>query len=322
MKSVFFKFRTQFERLVIHDGLLCRRKRHPSGILLHQVVIPHAIIPTVLSILHSSSPALHFGTTKTTELFEELCYWHGMRKDIAELCSHCEACQSYRQSAFPPSALPASCAVISHPSSPPPPPTTSDSSPSDISTDPLLNPPGSTCLSPTPPSDMSDIPAVPDELPVFTPHLPVGADIDFPSPPPSPSRPRLPTLLEIMHLYRDIHYPNYDDRYDTSPSPSLSPTSRPLDSPDYNVSTSQFHWSLPHPTFQTSLQDHPLIPAATSSPQTPITSHIPSHDVHAHNHDPVTCTRSGRIVRPPEYYGQPNAPTHTLNSCSKLTTWY
>ena len=309
-----FKFRTQFERFVICDGLLCRRKRHPSGVLLHQIVIPHSIVPTVLTLMHSSAPALHFGTQKTIQVIEELCYWHGMRKDIAELCSHCEACQSYRQSAFPPSALPESCAVLSHPSSPPPPPTDTTTLPADISTDPLLNSPVSTCPPPNPPPDMSDIPACTAELPDFTSHPPdippISAYIDPPTAPPSHFHPVLHTLFDMLSSQDpgyDHGYQYYDET--SSRSPSLSPTSSPPDSPDYHMSMSQFSWSLPHhSTSHTSVQDHPLIPATTSSPQPPATPHIPSHDVHAHNHEPVTHTRSGRAVRPPEYYGNPMPP--------------
>ena len=117
-----FKYRTQFDRLVIRDGLLCRRKRHPSGTIIHQLIIPHSLIPTVLSIVHSSPSAQHFGKSKTIQLFEELCYWHGMRKDIADLCSHCQECNSYCTSLFPSSSLPHRCDVISHPSALPTPP--------------------------------------------------------------------------------------------------------------------------------------------------------------------------------------------------------
>ena len=308
-----FKYRNQFERLVIKDGLLCRRKGHPSGAIVHQLVIPHSLIPKVLSILHSSPSALHFGTSKTIELFEELCYWHGMRKDIAELCSHCQACNSYRTSLFPPSSLPHACAVISHPSSPFPPPT---SSPSDTSTDPLLHSPVPTCPPPNPPN-VSDIPTCTDDVPVFTSHPPVSADIDLPSPPPSPSLPSPASLLETVvsnldsGYVNDYQYHGYNAECDTSCSPStISPISSRPNSPDFDVATCQFHWSLfRHSRFETSFQDHPLTPAATSSPQPPATPHIPSHDVHAHNHDPVTRTRSGRAVRPPEYYGN-HMPPH------------
>ena len=302
-----FKFRTQVDRLVICDGLLCRRKRHPSGVLLYQIVIPHAVVPTVLALMHASSHALHYGAQKTIELFDEVCYWHGMRRDITELCSHCEACQSYRQSTFPPPTLPESCALISHPSSPSPPPT-------DISTDPLLHSPVSSCPPPDPPSNTSDVPPrTNDGLPVFTshpPHIhdPVGADINLPSPPPSPSLPSPPILIDSVPSYLDQEYDN-NYRYsgyaecDTSPSPSISPISTPPDSPDCNVSTCQFDWSLfCHSIIDTSFQDHP---AATSSPQLPATPHIPSHGAHARNHDPRYRTRSGRVVRPPDYFGTP-----------------
>ncbi|XP_041462201.1 uncharacterized protein LOC121413446 [Lytechinus variegatus] len=90
------KFHSERDRLEVCDGLLCRRKRLPSGSLVKQVVIPHSLVPDVLSILHGSPLSGHFGTDKMVLKADSLCFWPGMRVDIAAFCSRCIPCQRRR----------------------------------------------------------------------------------------------------------------------------------------------------------------------------------------------------------------------------------
>ena len=90
------RYHGERSRLEIHDGLLCRRCSLPSGTVIKQVVIPHSLAPTVLSILHGSSLSGHFGADKVIQKAHQTCYWPGMRRDITEFCTRCLPCQVRR----------------------------------------------------------------------------------------------------------------------------------------------------------------------------------------------------------------------------------
>ena len=296
-----FKYRNQFDRLVIRDGLLCRRKRHPSGTTIHQLIIPHALIPKVLSIIHSSPSAPHFGASKTIEIFEELCYWHGMRKDVAELCSHCESCCSYRTSVFPPSSLPQACAVIAHPSSPSPPP-------SPVS-----------CTSPDPDTIPCD-PANALHHDIDTETISSLSSTLPPSPPfrPPPTCPSytyvngelygvnlahtlaLRQVAERLAALDSCEYTGHmEGDYSTSCSPS---TTSPCASPEYqssghfDFSSSQPSAFAPYPKSYPSPKTHSITCIPARSSQLSLTSISPSNDAHARNHDPMISAPPGQTV--------------------------
>ena len=90
------KLHSERNRLVIHDGLLCRHRRLPSGALVRQVIIPRSLVPHVLSLLHGSPLSGHFGADKVMKKADGMCYWPKMRADIVDYCNRCLPCQLRR----------------------------------------------------------------------------------------------------------------------------------------------------------------------------------------------------------------------------------
>ena len=90
------RFYSERDRLVLHDGLLCRLKPSTSASLVRQVVIPDQLIPNVLGILHGSPLSGHFSADKTIQKADGVCYWQSMRRDITDFCSRCPSCQARR----------------------------------------------------------------------------------------------------------------------------------------------------------------------------------------------------------------------------------
>ena len=90
------KYHSERKRLIIHDGILCRNRRLPSGLIVRQVVIPKSFVPHVLPHLHGSSFAGHFASDKAMQKADQMCYWPGMRADITDFCNRCLPCQLRR----------------------------------------------------------------------------------------------------------------------------------------------------------------------------------------------------------------------------------
>lgn len=90
------KLWTQFSRLIIHNGVLCRRLRNSFGDNNLQVIIPPSLIPEVLSHVHGHPSVGHYGLTKTLDRATRSFYWPYMSKDFAKHCFQCTACQSQR----------------------------------------------------------------------------------------------------------------------------------------------------------------------------------------------------------------------------------
>lgn len=79
----------QWDSLEMAGGLLCRRVVDPLGDVL-QVVVPNALIPTVLQLFHDDGG--HLGGYKTYSKIRQHFYWPGMRQDTKLYCMSCEPC--------------------------------------------------------------------------------------------------------------------------------------------------------------------------------------------------------------------------------------
>ncbi|KAI4887649.1 hypothetical protein NFI96_026195 [Prochilodus magdalenae] len=96
------KLWTEFDRLEVLDGLLCRSVISSlTGEQLMQVVVPAALVPEVLQQLHGGSTSAHFAAERVWEQARQICYWPSMFRDIRDWCEQCKACQR-RRSPVPP----------------------------------------------------------------------------------------------------------------------------------------------------------------------------------------------------------------------------
>lgn len=91
------KLWTEFHRLSISEGLLCRTALpEPMGEKRIQVVVPAAMVPELLQQLHGGPAAAHFSTERVWEKARQFCYWPFMLRDIRQWCEQCRACQTRR----------------------------------------------------------------------------------------------------------------------------------------------------------------------------------------------------------------------------------
>ncbi|KAJ8037827.1 hypothetical protein HOLleu_18745 [Holothuria leucospilota] len=89
----------EFPKLVIVEGLLCRKLLLPGRESL-QLVILKAMIDEILPLIHGSGYAGHFGCDKTLRRAQQNCYWPYMQQSIREYCLACESC-NVRNSPIP-----------------------------------------------------------------------------------------------------------------------------------------------------------------------------------------------------------------------------
>ena len=81
------------------EGLIYRVVRAPLGrdggelYTREQLVLPVLCRGMVMELAHSIPLAGHFGKHKTTDRVQQRFYWPTLRKDVADYCRRCEACQ-------------------------------------------------------------------------------------------------------------------------------------------------------------------------------------------------------------------------------------
>ena len=61
-----------------------------------QIVVPLALIPKVLEVMHSSAYAGHTGILKTFERTRKQFFWVNMMKDIVQFINSCDKCQKMK----------------------------------------------------------------------------------------------------------------------------------------------------------------------------------------------------------------------------------
>jgi len=94
----------QRQNLVLEDGVLYRQWLDVPGKGSHshlQLVLPHQLIPAVLSALHDCPGGGHLGVTKTLAKVQSRFYWPGQRKDVEDWCRTCTRCASRKSPTHP-----------------------------------------------------------------------------------------------------------------------------------------------------------------------------------------------------------------------------
>ena len=91
------KLWTEFHRLSVMEGLLCRTALpETTGEKQIQAVVPAAMVPEILQQLHGGPAAAHFSAERVWEKAKQSCYWPFMLRDIRRWCEQCRACQTRR----------------------------------------------------------------------------------------------------------------------------------------------------------------------------------------------------------------------------------
>ena len=83
----------QWDSLRIHGGCLYRLwEGTPPVLSRYQLVVPEKLRTEVLSQLHGSQTAAHFGVSKTLERLKQKFYWPRCRLDVQLWCERCDIC--------------------------------------------------------------------------------------------------------------------------------------------------------------------------------------------------------------------------------------
>ena len=84
----------QLSSLHIKNNVLCRKfEPHDGNLLFLQRIVPHSMVPEILTALHSSKTAGHLGTHKVNEKMRQSFYWPGFKEDVKQFIQCCDVCQ-------------------------------------------------------------------------------------------------------------------------------------------------------------------------------------------------------------------------------------
>ena len=84
----------QLSSLHIKNNVLCRKFEPLDGRLpFLQRIVPHSMVPEILTALHSSKTAGHLGTHKVIEKVRQRFYWPDFKEDVKQFIQCCDVCQ-------------------------------------------------------------------------------------------------------------------------------------------------------------------------------------------------------------------------------------
>ena len=84
----------QLSSLHIKNNVLCRKFEPLDGNLpFLQRIVPHSMVPEILTVLHSFKTAGHLGTHKVIEKVRQGFYWPGFKEDVKQFIQSCDVCQ-------------------------------------------------------------------------------------------------------------------------------------------------------------------------------------------------------------------------------------
>ena len=84
----------QWESLKLHEGKLYRIVDNNPAQQLWKLVVPKALLKTVLEQLHDSPVGGHFGVAKALAKVREKFFWPKCRQFVEEWCRKCDTCAS------------------------------------------------------------------------------------------------------------------------------------------------------------------------------------------------------------------------------------
>jgi len=96
---------SQWDRLTIHNGILCRRyygNGKQSNVL--QMIVPATLRDEATKRCHTGIVGGHLGAKKTTFQVGRRFYWHRWKSDVTRFCRRCVTCNSYHRGKLPRSA--------------------------------------------------------------------------------------------------------------------------------------------------------------------------------------------------------------------------
>ena len=88
---------SQFQRLCIHDDLLCRIWYEGKKPEKYQIIVPRDLRKTVLQHCHDSIIGGHFGMRKTLEKVRQKYYWAGLYAYVEQYVRSCDICSRGKQ---------------------------------------------------------------------------------------------------------------------------------------------------------------------------------------------------------------------------------
>ena len=89
---------SQFQRLCIHDDLLCRIWYDRQKPERYQIIVPKGMRETMLQKYHDPIAGDHFGIQKTLEMIRQEYYWAGYYTYVVQYVSRCNVCSRLKAS--------------------------------------------------------------------------------------------------------------------------------------------------------------------------------------------------------------------------------
>lgn len=94
MKPPLRRYRQLWSELSMTDGILVRHRRPgPRQTSIPLIVVPSALVPSILEAVHDSPLGGHLGVDKTSTRILEKYYWAGYSTDVADFIQTCDVCQ-------------------------------------------------------------------------------------------------------------------------------------------------------------------------------------------------------------------------------------
>lgn len=97
MSTVTKSYWAQWESLVMHNRVLCRKWESVNGKDAHlQVVVPRKRVSDVLRFFHDGASGGHLGVKRTLMKIRQRFYWINCREDVEAWCRRCTSCSSVK----------------------------------------------------------------------------------------------------------------------------------------------------------------------------------------------------------------------------------